>query len=67
MTFFTDSPFEKMMIQRPTGRREPTPPFLFLRLVRPVPIGGKPLVWATVSKICYRSRQNRLDHSDMVQ
>ena len=26
MTFFTDSPFEKMMIQRPTGRREPTPP-----------------------------------------
>ena len=47
MTFFTDSPFEKMMIQRPTGRREPTP-FLFLRLVRPVPIGGKPLVWATV-------------------
>ena len=45
MTFFTDSPFEKMMIQRPTGRREP---FLFLRLVRPVPIGGKPLVWATV-------------------
>ena len=48
MTFFTDSPFEKMMIQRPTGRREPTPPFLFLRLVRPVPIAGKPLVWATV-------------------
>ena len=43
MTFFTDSPFEKMMIQRPTGR-----PFLFLRLVRPVPIGGKPLVWAIV-------------------
>ena len=26
MTFFTDSPFEKMMIQRPNGRREPTPP-----------------------------------------
>lgn len=26
MTFFTDSPFEKMMIQRPIGRREPTPP-----------------------------------------
>ena len=25
MTFFTDSPFEKMTIQRPTGRREPTP------------------------------------------
>lgn len=48
MTFFTDSPFEKMMTQRPTGRREPTPPFLFLRLVCPVPIGGKPLVWATV-------------------
>lgn len=41
--------------------------FLFLRLVRPVPIEGKPLVWATVAKICYRSRQNRLDHSNMVQ
>ena len=26
MTLFTDNPFEKMMIQRPTGRREPTPP-----------------------------------------
>ena len=25
MTFFTDSPFEKMTIQRSTGRREPTP------------------------------------------
>lgn len=67
MTFFTDSPFEKMMIQRPTGGVNLRRPFLFLRLVRPVPIGGKPLVWATVSKICYRSRQNRLDHSNMVQ
>lgn len=26
MTFFTDSPFEKMMIQRPIERHEPTPP-----------------------------------------
>ena len=26
MTWFTDSPFEKMMTQRPNGRREPTPP-----------------------------------------
>ena len=46
MTFFTDSPFEKMMIQRPTVNLRRL--FLFLRLVRPVPIGGKPLVWATV-------------------
>ena len=42
MTFFTDSPFEKM------GGVNLRRPFLFLRLVRPVPIGGKPLVWATV-------------------
>lgn len=48
MTFFTDSPFEKMMMQRPTGGVNLRRPFLFLRLVRPVPIGGKPLVWATV-------------------
>ena len=37
MTLFTDNPFEKMMIQRPCGRRD-----------NPAPIKGKPLVWATV-------------------
>ena len=26
MTLFTDNPFEKMMIQRPGGRRVPYPP-----------------------------------------
>ena len=26
MTLFTDNPFEKMMIQRPCGRRDKTPP-----------------------------------------
>ena len=26
MTLFTDNPFEKMMIQKPDGRRDNTPP-----------------------------------------
>lgn len=48
MTFFTDSPFEKMMIQRPTGRREPTPPVPVSPACASCPYRGKPLVWATV-------------------
>lgn len=28
MTWFTDSPFEKMMTQRPNGRRDNAPPVL---------------------------------------
>lgn len=28
MTLFTDNPLERMMIQKPTGRRESAPPVL---------------------------------------
>ena len=40
MTLFTDNPFEKMMIQRPCGRRDNAPP----------------LVWATVRNRYRRNR-----------
>lgn len=48
MTWFTDSPFEKMMTQRPTGRRDNAPPVPKTRLAFPVRTTGSPLVWATV-------------------
>ena len=48
MTLFTDNPFEKMMIQRPCGRRDNTPPVFkcapggarFLRVEVPNPPGS---------------------------
>ena len=32
MTLFTDNPFEKMMIQKPNGRRDNAPPVPYSRL-----------------------------------
>ena len=43
MTLFTDNPFEKMMIQKPDGRRDNAPPVPYPVLTR-----GSPLVWGTV-------------------
>ena len=42
MTLFTDNPFEKMMIQKPNGRRDNAPPVL------PALTRDSPLVWGTV-------------------
>ena len=40
MTLFTDNPFEKMMIQRPGGRRDNAPPVPFLSVQRAAPLCG---------------------------
>lgn len=48
MTLFTDNPFEKMMIQKPDGRRDNAPPVPYPRLALPVLTRGSPLVWGTV-------------------
>ena len=32
MTLFTDNPFEKMMIQKPNGRRDNAPPVPYVAL-----------------------------------
>ena len=48
MTLFTDNPFEKMMIQRPGGRRDNAPPVPKSRLALPVRTKGSSLVWAIV-------------------
>ena len=44
MTLFTNNPFEKMMIQKPNGRRL----FLIPLLVLPALTRDSPLVWGTV-------------------
>ena len=49
MTLFTDNPFEKMMIQKPNGRRDNAPPVPYPpRLALPVLTRDSPLVWGTV-------------------
>ena len=48
MTLFTDNPFEKMMIQKPNGRRDNAPPVPYPRLALPALIRDSPLVWGTV-------------------
>ena len=51
MTLFTDSPYEKMMIQKPEdGKRDKSPPASFPCAARAAPIGGSPLVSGTVSE-----------------
>ena len=51
MTLFTDSPYEKMMIQKPEdGKRDKSPPASFSRAARAAPIGGSPLVLGIVSE-----------------
>lgn len=50
MTLFTDNPFEKMMIQKPNGRRDNARLFLIPRLVLPALTRDSPLVWGTVSR-----------------
>ena len=51
MTLFTDSHYEKMMIQKPEdGKRDKSPPASFPCAARAAPIGGSPLVSGTVSK-----------------
>ena len=49
MTLFTDNPFEKMMIQKPDGRRDNAPPVPYPRLVLPA-YKDSPLVWVLYQK-----------------
>lgn len=59
MTLFTDNPFEKMMIQKPNGRRDNAPFVPYPRLVLPALIRDSPLVWGTVSeRLKTNNRQN---------
>ncbi len=48
MTLFTDNPFEKMMIQKPDGRRDNAPPVPYPPLALPALTRDSPLVWGTV-------------------
>ena len=49
MTLFTDNPFEKMMIQKPDGRRDNAPPVPYPPGLRFLSLQGTvPLVWGTV-------------------
>ena len=41
MTLFTDNPFEKMMIQKPNGRRDNAPPVPYPPLALPALIRGQ--------------------------
>ena len=51
MTLFTDSPYEKMMIQKPEdGKRDKSPPASFPPRCAGCPYRGSPLVSGTVSK-----------------
>ena len=51
MTLFTDSPYEKMMIQKPEDRkRDKSPPASFSPRCAGCPYRGSPLVSGTVSK-----------------
>lgn len=46
MTLFTDNPFEKMMIQKPNGRRDNAPPVPYPPGLRFLPLQGTvPLCW----------------------
>ena len=59
MTLFTDNPFEKMMIQKPTGGVIMRRLFFIPRLVLPALIRDSPLVWGTVSeRLKTNNRQN---------
>lgn len=48
MTLFTDNPFEKMMIQKPNGRRDNAPPVPYPPTCASALIRDSPLVWGTV-------------------
>ncbi len=48
MTLFTDNPFEKMMIQKPNGRRDNAPPVPYPPACASCLIRDSPLVWGTV-------------------
>lgn len=42
MTYFTDSPYERMMIQKPeNGKRDKSPPVSFLRRCEGCPYKGQ--------------------------
>lgn len=52
MTWFTDSPFEKMMTQRPNGRRENAPSVSHAPACKAAPIRGIALAWGIVLERC---------------
>ena len=52
MTLFTDNPFEKMMIQKPNGRRDNAPPVLYPPACASCPYKGQyPCVGYCIKKI----------------
>lgn len=53
MTYFTDSPYERMMIQKPeNGKRDKSPPVSFLRRCEGCPYKGQaPCVGYCIRKI----------------
>ena len=56
MTLFTDNPFEKMMIQKPNGRRDNAPPVPYPPACASCPYKGQsPCVGYCIRKI---GRQN---------
>ncbi|CUQ07576.1 hypothetical protein [Blautia wexlerae] len=52
MTLFTDNPFEKMMIQKPNGRRDNAPPVPYPPACASCPYKGQsPCVGYCIKKI----------------
>ena len=52
MTLFTDNPFEKMMIQKPNGRRDNEPPVAYSPACASCPYRGQsPCVGYCIRKI----------------
>lgn len=65
MTLFTDNPFEKMMIQKPNGRRDNAPPVPYPPACASSLIRGSPLVWGTVSEN-WKPNDRRNDKKDVL-
>ena len=57
MTLFTDNPFEKMMIQKPDGRRDNAPPVPYPRLALPALTRDSPLVWGYCLKQVQKKKE----------
>ena len=59
MTLFTDNPFEKMMIQRPGGRRDNAPPVPQSPACASCPYKGQPPLYGLLSETGTGEKGNR--------
>lgn len=69
MTLFTDNPFEKMMIQKPNGRRDNAPPVPYPSACTSCPYKGQsPCVGYCVKNLSLKtSKQTQLFKYDKIK